>query len=727
MTLSLVSARAAAQLRRETEPVMVPPVSVSAPDGPYALAVNPAALTAIPSWSLAYVHASGPNDDDAKDRGDAGYAALRLPLGFAAALSVEHTRGGPPYAPATHAAIGGAWGRTPRLSLGFAVRHIEGGTVDGATTLDLAMLVRRSRFFAFSLVGNDVFGPAGRVGLNGLTVPAVVLGAFSVRPHGDDYLTLEGFGAVATDGRVGFGGLAAAGLPRGGRIAARATVEHFRYQGELRVVMGAELPWDFATLFGGAIIGDGYQGTPGWYAAGVVGPRPAQSLPGLPVVAEIRAEFPIDARAILGLVAAIQRAAHDPRVRAVYVDLDGEGLPLAYAQEVRQAIAIVRAADKPVVCRLGSARVAAIAACAGASRTLLAPSAGLRLAPPEAQLVPLAEALDAAGAPAEVIARGVNTPDGFARNEADLDADLRARVRDDLARSLRVDVSAVDALLARGELDAAAAIEARLVASTVDDDELDDALEEVVDGRVRRRESLGPFGPRVWARPRRVGVVVLAGTIAGDAARRAVESIERLARSRSVGAIVVRLDSAGGTFVDAELVAEAVAAARDRKPILASLGAEATSGAYLVAAECDEIVASPATLTGGLEATFARAAPEGDDADGADDAARRDLERRVVRAGELLRERVATRRDVAAEATERLANGDVVTGDEAVRVGLVDRLGGFATALARARALGRVAPHVEVAIPGAREPASLADAAAAEGALAIPAALVVPP
>src|SRR5690606_10427084 len=270
------------------------------------------------------------------------------------------------------------------FAVGFALHHIEGGTFDGATTFDLSIILRRSRFFAFSLMAYDLLGPTGAVGLDGLTTPISGVGAFTLRPTGDDRLTLEGFGSVANDGRVGFGGYAAVGLPGGARVLVRDTVEHFRYRAENRISLGAELPWDMFSLFGGFVGGDGYAGSPGYYAGATTGPRPLASIPGFQVVADVIAPAHIDGRAAVELLDRLYRLVDDPRAQAVLLRLGGGRLPLAYGEELAQAVETLEAAGKPVLCHLEVANAATLLACAGATKTLLAPSGLARLRSPRA-------------------------------------------------------------------------------------------------------------------------------------------------------------------------------------------------------------------------------------------------------------------------------------------------------------------------------------------------------
>ncbi len=97
----------------------------------------------------------------------------------------------------------------------------------------------------------------------------------------------------------------------------------------------------------------------------------------------------------------------------------------------------------------------------------------------------------------------------------------------------------------------------------------------------------------------RVGLVELVGDI--DASESVVDQIHRMERDATVKAVVLRLDSPGGGVAASQEIYEAVRRLRDEgKPVIASMGGVAASGAYYVACAADSIVANPGTLTGSI-------------------------------------------------------------------------------------------------------------------------------
>lgn len=75
----------------------------------------------------------------------------------------------------------------------------------------------------------------------------------------------------------------------------------------------------------------------------------------------------------------------------------------------------------------------------------------------------------------------------------------------------------------------------------------------------------------------------------------------RASKDPKVGAIVLRIDSPGGSAVASDAISAAVKRVRDAgKPVICSMGNSAASGGYMIAAACDKIVAQPTTITGSI-------------------------------------------------------------------------------------------------------------------------------
>jgi protease-4 len=186
-------------------------------------------------------------------------------------------------------------------------------------------------------------------------------------------------------------------------------------------------------------------------------------------------------------------------------------------------------------------------------------------------------------------------------------------------------------------------------------------------------------------------------------------ALREAAANDDVTAIVLRVDSPGGSVTGSETVWREVNRIRDTgKPIVASMGAVAASGGYYVSMSADAIVANPGTITGSIGVVTGKlVARELKDRLGVGSGSVRtnpnadawsinqpftDEQHAHVEAEadscyiDFI-ERVAAARKLAVSAVDEIARGRVWTGVDAHERGLVDELGGLRTAIARAKVL----------------------------------------
>lgn len=232
------------------------------------------------------------------------------------------------------------------------------------------------------------------------------------------------------------------------------------------------------------------------------------------------------------------------------------------------------------------------------------------------------------------------------------------------------------------------------------------------------------FGQK--ARGNVVGVVVARGEIFdGTRAPGAIggDSTAALIRKArmddSVKAIVLRVDSPGGSAFASEVIRRECAMTRKAgKPIVVSMGSVAASGGYWISTASDRILASPATITGsigifGLFPTYDKPLAKylGMHVDGVGTtpltgALRMDLPY-DPRAGEIIQqiinrgyedflERVAEARKMDRDAVDKIARGRVWSGEDALGIGLVDQLGGLPDAVSAAAELAKLGTDFKV-------------------------------
>jgi protease-4 len=232
----------------------------------------------------------------------------------------------------------------------------------------------------------------------------------------------------------------------------------------------------------------------------------------------------------------------------------------------------------------------------------------------------------------------------------------------------------------------------------------------------------------------RIGVVVAQGEILDDNAppgmiggRALAETIRRAREDEGIKALVVRIDSPGGSAFGSELVRREIELTRQAgKPVVASMGDVAASGGYWIAMAADEIVADPTTITGsigvfGVLPTFDKSLDKlGVGAGGAATtwiaAAQSPVKPMDPRIAQMVQSSVehiyqrfitlaAAGRKTSADKIHEVAQGRVWTGQQAKGHGLVDSLGGLHEAVASAATRAKLADHQVVYLE--REPRGL--------------------
>jgi len=228
----------------------------------------------------------------------------------------------------------------------------------------------------------------------------------------------------------------------------------------------------------------------------------------------------------------------------------------------------------------------------------------------------------------------------------------------------------------------------------------------------------------------RVGVVEIEGLIIDS--ERVVRQLDRFSRRKDIEAILVRINSPGGTVAASQEIYAKLRKVRDEgaKPVVASLGTVAASGGYYVAMAADTIVASPGTATGsigvildypvaadlmdkiGLQMEVIKSGTlkdAGSPFRPPTESDRRSFQRVVDDLHAQFTEVVAAERNLSLERVVEMATGEVFTGRQALELGLVDVLGGFEDALTLAGALTGSPKRPVIVRPAERRRISLWD------------------
>lgn len=192
------------------------------------------------------------------------------------------------------------------------------------------------------------------------------------------------------------------------------------------------------------------------------------------------------------------------------------------------------------------------------------------------------------------------------------------------------------------------------------------------------------------------------------------QEIYEMAEDPSIDAIVLRVNSPGGSAFTSEQIWYAVQNAAKKKPVVASMGDYAASGGYYISCAAHKIVAEPTTLTGsiGIFGMFPNVAglfsKTGVSMDGVKTAQYADfgamgrpmtenekalMQRYINQGYATFLERVSNGRGIPVEKLDPIAQGRVWTGAEALRIGLVDQLGGMEVACQEAAHLAKASTY----------------------------------
>jgi protease-4 len=448
------------------------------------------------------------------------------------------------------------------------------------------------------------------------------------------------------------------------------------------------------------------------------------------------------------MVESLRRAARDERVVGLIAQVGESPLGLAEAQELRAAIREFAASGKPTVAWAESFGELSPAlpgyALATAFETVWLQPSGVIGLHGLATTVPfLRTAMDKLGIEPRLSQRYEykNAADSLQRTGfTDAHREAATSLLESLAEQLIGEIAdgrgltdaGVRDLMDSSPIAAERAVEVGLIDHVGYRDEAYSALLDPLAVAEPQRMLLGKYGPHPIERAHRaaagalrhdkrdVGLLHLSGTVrqghapalplsAEIASSTVVAALTRIAEDEHIGALVVRVDSPGGSYVASDAIWRAVAQVRaSGRPVVACLGNTAASGGYFVSMGADQIVAAPATVTGSIGVFAGKLLINGlldklGIALGDVGVGRRAFlsspvhdydEDQAAALSEWLDAvywdfvtKAAAGRGMTPEAVHAVAKGRVWTGRQALQHGLVDRLGGTHAALNLARQL----------------------------------------
>ncbi len=211
----------------------------------------------------------------------------------------------------------------------------------------------------------------------------------------------------------------------------------------------------------------------------------------------------------------------------------------------------------------------------------------------------------------------------------------------------------------------------------------------------------------------KVGVVEIDGVITDS--QEAIALIKRFRENDDIRAIIIRINSPGGVIGPSQEIYREIRKTTQTKKVVASMGSIAASGGYYVAAATNGIVANPGTITGSIGVIMAytnfrkvldkigmvpvviKSGPYKDLGSPTKEMSKEErgvLQAFVDQAHRQFVTAVAKARNMDIEDVKSLADGRIYTGEEAVKQGLIDRLGNFEDAIQWAGEMGGIKGRV---------------------------------
>jgi protease-4 len=742
-------------LPTSAEHIETPGRSLASDDTTDALILSPANLAWLPGPELRWTWIRCPDEAVKVGCGHAWSVGTPLPFGLSTALRLDLVQ--PPWGDSESEGVGFpyrgndyfwvTWGLATQLgehaAFGVSLErsYSQNAVVDGLFGVSASLSVRPDPHFGFTAVARDFNRPSPSLEPAAVGPPQPILDgryamAIAFRPTGRRSIDL-GFEMQYWQGSDQWTPRVTAGIdiPTVGRIFGSAEAAHLwsEHQGIVGSA-GLELHFRGLSAGGGALFGDGLgsSGTAAEYAtaaiAGYTQPgiiRPAHAV-------WLRLEETPSTRGHVALLRHLWHLSTERDIDAVTLVVRAEpASSFAHAEELADAIRLLKARGKKVLCSLENAGAKSLYACASADRIVLSPGGGIHYAGLAAQYVYLKGLLDKIGVQADFVRIGPHksAPEQFTNEHAgpvahedylDVLRNQEAVFVRNLSIYRHLTEERVRELSLQGPFVASEARDAGLVDSFAFDDELERATRELVGRNVTyEKDEVEASAPATFGARGKIAILYLDGDIVDGRSKQIplldmrmagsysmADAIRDLREDSSVRSVVLRIESPGGSSLASDVMWRELMLLAKRKPLVVSMGTVAASGGYYVASASRNIYALPLTVTGSIGVFYGKAdvsgllAKIGVTTDTYKTAPRADaesifrgftpdeqqaLEHKVDQFYDTFLDRVSQGRGMAKVDIDAVGRGRVWLGQQALERHLIDHLGGLREALDAAR------------------------------------------
>ncbi|RVU48467.1 signal peptide peptidase SppA [Lujinxingia sediminis] len=444
-------------------------------------------------------------------------------------------------------------------------------------------------------------------------------------------------------------------------------------------------------------------------------------------------------RSFLELMQNIDAMANDPTVEGVILGVGNFNLGYGQLWELHQGFQRLHEAGKHSVALMSSTTTAGIYAASAAREVWMLPATPYAPTGLQAELTSYQGLLENLGVEAEFVRIGAykSAPEAFVNPTPSEEAleqtgEYVEAIYDELTRRIALrrglEPDAFKSIVDNAPLLPDEALDQGLVDALVYDDELSGRMRDLFGSRVRVDRGYRPVAihDEAWGLRPEIAVVYIDGAIIDGGSGRSPlggsvmtgaasvnATLRQLASDHRVKAVVLRIDSPGGSALASDLIYREVRALARTKPVIASMGNVAASGGYYVAAGADEIFATPNTLTGSIgifagkfnfEAFANRLGVTSTPVQRGERAgvfslwrgwSEEELEgvsETMTYLYQLFLTQASAGRPLSADELDKVARGRVWTGTAAQEAKLVDSIGGILDAVRRAEELAGLTP-----------------------------------
>jgi protease-4 len=449
------------------------------------------------------------------------------------------------------------------------------------------------------------------------------------------------------------------------------------------------------------------------------------------------------------LLSKIESIKKDPSVKVILLKIKGHHLGFAQAEELRRALLELKERGKGIISFGENYSLRDLYIASVADKIILVPTGYLYIPGLFLKRIYFTGTMEKLGMKAEMarVGKYKSAVEPFTRKDmSEADREQYTEILRDIYEEVLTAISSSrgigkDSLMKiideKGFLNSDDAFNLGLVDTLLFEDGLKDFVERSM-GKLRGI-SLKKYGrekkvPRSWVERPKIALVIAEGSIiVGKSGRNPypliggkfigsetmVKIFERIEKDKSIKAVVLRVNSPGGSGLASEIIANALKILRDKKPVIVSMGNVAGSGGYYISTPGKKILADKMTLTGSIGVLggkivmrefyeklglsmdyikFGRHADAFSSWRSFTEEERKRFKDEIEWFYRVFIERVAESRKISTDSVHRIAQGRVWSGIDAKDIGIVDEVGGLMDAINLAKEEAGIKEEVDVVL-----------------------------